>query len=236
MIIKANSPAAFAEEYIINCIWSQSFPAGSILPSERELSESIGITRTTLREVLQRLARDGWLTIQHGKPTQVNNVWETSGLNLLETVVRLDTSSLPRLMDNLLSVRTNVSALFVKSMASADPEQLTQLLEKTSHVEDGAEAYSELEYTLLRELAFASGNMIYGLMINGLKGIYARIGRLYFSNPQARNLAKDFYQQLHTLCQTQQFEKLVETMSDYGTRSCEIWHRMQKNAGPLPAE
>ena len=38
------------------------------LPSERDLADKIGVTRTTLREVLQRLARDGWLTIQHGKP------------------------------------------------------------------------------------------------------------------------------------------------------------------------
>ncbi len=53
------------------------------------LSELIGVTRTTLREVLQRLARDGWLTIQHGKPTKVNNFWETSGLNILETLARL---------------------------------------------------------------------------------------------------------------------------------------------------
>ncbi|MDZ7904090.1 MAG: GntR family transcriptional regulator [Rheinheimera sp.] len=46
------------------------------MPAERELSELIGVTRTTLREVLQRLARDGWKTIQHGKPTKVKNFWE----------------------------------------------------------------------------------------------------------------------------------------------------------------
>ena len=90
MVIKAQSPAGFAEEYIIESIWNNRFPAGSILPAERELSELIGVTRTTLREVLQRLARDGWLTIQHGKPTKVNNFWETSGLNILETLARLD--------------------------------------------------------------------------------------------------------------------------------------------------
>ncbi len=73
MVIKAQSPAGFAEEYIIESIWNNRFPPGSILPAERELSELIGVTRTTLREVLQRLARDGWLTIQHGKPTKVNN-------------------------------------------------------------------------------------------------------------------------------------------------------------------
>ena len=73
MIYKAQSPAGFAEEYIVESIWSGRFPPGTILPAERELSELIGVTRTTLREVLQRLARDGWLTIQHGKPTKVNN-------------------------------------------------------------------------------------------------------------------------------------------------------------------
>ena len=84
MVIKAQSPAGFAEEYIIESIWNNRFPPGTILPAERELSELIGVTRTTLREVLQRLARDGWLTIQHGKPTKVNNFWETSGLNIPE--------------------------------------------------------------------------------------------------------------------------------------------------------
>lgn len=111
MVIKAQSPAGFAEEYIIESIWNNRFPPGTILPAERELSELIGVTRTTLREVLQRLARDGWLTIQHGKPTKVNNFWETSGLNILETLARLDHESVPQLIDNLLSVRTNISTI-----------------------------------------------------------------------------------------------------------------------------
>ena len=98
MIYKAQSPAGFAEEYIVESIWSGRFPPGTILPAERELSELIGVTRTTLREVLQRLARDGWLTIQHGKPTKVNNFWETCGLNILETLARLDQEGIPELV------------------------------------------------------------------------------------------------------------------------------------------
>ena len=122
MVIKAQSPAGFAEEYIIESIWNNRFP-GSILPAERELSELIGVTRTTLREVLQRLARDGWLTIQHGKPTKVNNFWETSGLNILETVARLDHKSVPQLIDNLLSVRTNIASIFIRAAVRNHPEQ-----------------------------------------------------------------------------------------------------------------
>ena len=44
MVIKAQSPAGFAEEYIIESIWNNRFPPGTILPAERELSELIGVT------------------------------------------------------------------------------------------------------------------------------------------------------------------------------------------------
>ena len=36
MIYKAQSPAGFAEEYIVESIWSGRFPPGTILPAERE--------------------------------------------------------------------------------------------------------------------------------------------------------------------------------------------------------
>ncbi|MGL4900193.1 MAG: fatty acid metabolism transcriptional regulator FadR, partial [Shewanella sp.] len=193
MVIKAQSPAGFAEEYIVESIWNNRFPPGSILPAERELSELIGVTRTTLREVLQRLARDGWLTIQHGKPTKVNNFWETSGLNILETLARLDHDSVPQLIDNLLSARTNISSIYIRSALRNNPERALELLRETDTTADTADAYTDLDYRIFQGLAFASGNPIYGLIINGLRGLYTRVGLYYFSKVDARRLAAKFY-------------------------------------------
>lgn len=229
MVIKAQSPAGFAEEYIIESIWNSRFPPGSILPAERELSELIGVTRTTLREVLQRLARDGWLTIQHGKPTRVNNFWETSGLNILETLARLDHDSVPQLIDNLLSVRTDISSVFIRRAIRNYPDKAKEVLVAVEQVEDKAEAYTELDYSIFRGLAFASGNPVYGLILNGLKGLYTRVGRHYFSNPEARQLARDFYQQLLNICQSEQVEKITEIVREYGHRSGILWHGMQNS-------
>ena len=170
MVIKAQSPAGFAEEYIIESIWNNPLPSGTILPAERELSELIGVTRTTLREVLQRLARDGWLTIQHGKPTKVNNFWETSGLNILETLARLDHESVPQLIDNLLSVRTNISTIFIRTAFRQHPDKAQEVLATANEVADHADAFAELDYNIFRGPAFASGNPIYGLILNGMKG------------------------------------------------------------------
>ncbi|PLR39118.1 fatty acid metabolism transcriptional regulator FadR [Chimaeribacter coloradensis] len=232
MVIKAQSPAGFAEEYIIESIWNNRFPPGSILPAERELSELIGVTRTTLREVLQRLARDGWLTIQHGKPTRVNNFWETSGLNILETLARLDHDSVPQLIDNLLAVRTNIASIFIRTAVRQHPEKALEILAQAGSVDDQADAFSELDYGIFRGLAFASGNPIYGLILNGLRGLYMRVGRYYFSNPDARKLALAFYARLAELSKDKLYDQVMECVRSYGKESGAIWHSMQ---GTMPS-
>ncbi len=123
---------------------------GTICPQNVNFQELIGVTRTTLREVLQRLARDGWLTIQHGKPTKVNNFWETSGLNILETLARLDHESVPQLIDNLLSVRTNISTIFIRTAFRQHPDKAQEVLATANEVADHADAFAELDYNIFR--------------------------------------------------------------------------------------
>ena len=65
---------------------------------------------------------------------------------------------------------------------------LVDVLASAREVEDHADAFAELDYNIFRGLAFASGNPIYGLILNGMKGLYTRIGRHYFANPEARSL------------------------------------------------
>ena len=80
------------------------------------------MTRTTLREVLQRLARDGWLTIQHGKPTKVNQFMETSGLHILDTLMTLDADNATSIVEDLLAARTNISPIFMRYAFKANKE------------------------------------------------------------------------------------------------------------------
>ncbi|WP_417614450.1 fatty acid metabolism transcriptional regulator FadR [Oceanisphaera sp.] len=227
MVIKAQSPANFAEQYIIESIWNSHFPPGSILPAERELSELIGVTRTTLREVLQRLARDGWLTIQHGKPTRVNNFWETSSLNILETLARLDEDKMPELIDHLLSARTHISSIFIRSAIKNNPEKVASVIAELEQLADEADAYAAFDYELHHQLAFASGNPIYGLILNGFKGLYCRVGRYYFSLPAARQLAGTYYRDLAALASRGELDQVAELVRDYGKASGKLWLEMR---------
>ncbi|GIU26752.1 fatty acid metabolism transcriptional regulator FadR [Shewanella schlegeliana] len=233
MIINAKGPASFAEKYIVRSIWENKFPPGSILPAERELSELIGVTRTTLREVLQRLARDGWLTIQHGKPTRVNNFWETSGLNILETIAELNPDGFPELVDQLLSARSSVSAIYFRGAIRNNPEEAIEALSHLDELEDTALAYAEFDYQLQHTLAFSSGNPLYVLILNGFKGLYSRVGRYYFSSAEARALAMDFYKQLQQLAIDKNYLDVPALMRTYGINSGVMWQSLRDD---MPVE
>lgn len=229
MIYKSQSPAGFAEEYIVESIWSGRFPPGTILPAERELSELIGVTRTTLREVLQRLARDGWLTIQHGKPTKVNNYWETCGLNILETLARLDQDGQPKLLDNLLSARTNLSAVFIRAAFKQDPDKSREIIERYKSVPQEGMPFSHNDYQMHHDLAFASNNPVYVLMMNGFKNLYARLGSIFFSEQAARDVAIKYYQQLLLVLDGEDADKVVSVVRRYGIESGKLWSEYRKN-------
>ena len=227
MIIKAHSPAGFAEQYIVESIWNGRFPPGSILPAERELSELIGVTRTTLREVLQRLARDGWLTIQHGKPTKVNNFWESCGLNILETLARLNQEGIPELIDNLLSARTNISAIYIRGAIRYNKDKVVEALKKAQGVEEHGEAFSQFDYELNHEIALASNNPVYVLTLNGFRGLYSKIGTYFFNNSESRELARNYYASLLALAEAGDFEGVVNVVRQYGLDSGKIWLKIR---------
>jgi GntR family negative regulator for fad regulon and positive regulator of fabA len=227
-VFKAQSPAGLAEEYIIKSIWNQRYAPGTLLPAERELSEVIGVTRTTLREVLQRLARDGWLTIQHGKPTRVNNFWETSSLNILDTLANLEHEKLPQLVEQLFSARTNISVIFIQAALKRDSQSVLKALSGRSSLDDRPESFVEFDYKLYHQLALASGNPIYALIFNGFKSLYHRIGRYYFAENRARAVALRFYDELSALIERESYDMARTMVRRYGVESTRIWQGLRK--------
>lgn len=228
-ILKAQSPAALAEEYIVKSIWNGHFPAGTDLPSERELAEIIGVTRTTLREVLQRLAREGWLSIQHGKPTRVNNIWETAGPNIIQTLIKLDKANIPMIVANVVSLRTRMAEYYIPEAIRLNPEQSLTLFEQLDVLPNNAEAYAEFDYNLYRRFTFVANKPIYALILNSFKPLYLQLASLFFSKIESRKITLAFYQQLRVCCEQGNAQQAVKSMTINRERSAEIWEKMLVN-------
>lgn len=236
-LLKAQSPAGLAEEYIVKSIWHNHFPPGSDLPAERELAEKIGVTRTTLREVLQRLARDGWLNIQHGKATRVNNIWETAGPNIIKTLIQLDKSITPVIISNVVSLRTKMAEFYIPEAIQNDATQSLKLFENLPHLKDTAKDYAAFDYALYRSFTFIADKPVYGLILNSFKELYLQVASLFFSSPQARHLTLSFYQKLQQSCEHNDAQQAIVHMQENRENSISIWkdllHHLPDNFGEL---
>ncbi|OOB80397.1 MAG: GntR family transcriptional regulator [Epulopiscium sp. Nuni2H_MBin003] len=59
------------KQILLSDIKSNVYPPGNMIPTERELSEIYGISRTTVRQAVLDLVREGYLTRRKGKGTIV---------------------------------------------------------------------------------------------------------------------------------------------------------------------
>src|SRR5690242_15429119 len=70
-------------EQIVAEVLSGEMQPGETLPSERRLSEVLGVSRPTVREALKRLAAAGLVEVRHGDATTVRDYRRHAGLDLL---------------------------------------------------------------------------------------------------------------------------------------------------------
>jgi len=189
-------PAAHAEQSLITVILDGTYSPGSVLPGERELSQQLGITRPTLRETLQRMERDGWITIRHGKYTVVNDYWRDGGLGVLNGLFRYGNKLPENFVTNLLEIRMNVAPYYTRSAVEHAPEVINDYLAGAKNIEDTAEAWASFDWMLHKTLALNSGNPIYALILNGFAEFYQNMAQIYFSTIEARDRSLCFYNDL----------------------------------------
>lgn len=189
-------PGELAESRLIAAILTGHFPVDSYLPAERELAQQIGVTRPTLREALQRLARDGWLEIHQGRATRVRNYWLEGNLAVL-VAVALHTAELPGgFVSNLLEVRILLSPAYVRQAVERNPAAVEALLADIPRPDAPPEAFAIFDWQLHRQLTALSGNPVFTLFINSVQGLYEVAGAAYFSHAEARAHSLGFYRSL----------------------------------------
>jgi GntR family negative regulator for fad regulon and positive regulator of fabA len=189
-------PAELTERRLLQAVLEGKFPPGSTLPAERELAAQLGVTRPTLREALQRLARDGWFEIQHGKLTRVRDYWREGNLNVLSALVRYSQHLPADFVPNLLAVRLSMAPAYTRAAVERAADEVLALLSGYLDLEDSAGRFAEADWDLHRGLTLASGNPVYTLILNGFAGFYVQMARLYFSQPQARAASRAWYTEL----------------------------------------
>ncbi len=218
-------PAAYAEEALVSAILDGTYPPGSTLPGERDLASQLGVTRPTLRETLQRLACEGWLTIQQGKSTRVNDFWREGGLTVLSALVRYSKRLPPDFVPNLLEVRLALAPAYSRAAVEHSAAMVVGCLADYGNLEDTAEAYAAFDWKLHHTLTVASGNPVYTLILNGFVGFYGQMAQLYFAQSEARASSRAFYCALLAAARQRDAADAERITRAVMLESIDLWYR-----------
>lgn len=224
-------PAELAEQRIIKAILDEDFPINSVLPSERELSTRIGVTRPTLREVLQRLSRDGWIEIHQGKPTRVRDFWAEGNLNVLSSISKYPEHLSENFVENLLQIRFLLCPTYSFMAVKHNPKMIIDYLCLKPDTSDSPEIYSEYDFNLHLRLTQASGNPIFTLILNGFKDLFKQKAVFYFHSELARTYSYNFYLELEKAFFSEKPEIVYELTDKVMNESISFWKNADWNMG-----
>ncbi len=222
-------PNDYAEQALITAVLDHTFPPGSTLPGERTLAADLGVTRPTLREAIQRLARDGWFTVRQGKPTAVNDFWRDGGLNVLNTLVKHSDHLPPNFITHLLELRLHLAPAYTRAAVAQAGAQVADFLAGHVDLADTAVAYASYDWHLHRRLTRLSDNPIFTLILNGFVGFYQEMAQLYFAPPPARARSRQFYADLLTAVRANEADEAERLTRVVMQESIQLW---QANENP----
>jgi GntR family negative regulator for fad regulon and positive regulator of fabA len=195
---KPVKPAQFAETQLLEAILEGRYGPGDVLPAERILATSLGVTRPTLRETLQRMSKEGWVTIAHGKPTRVNDYLASGGLGVLNTLSRFNDHLSPDMITHLLEARTLIFPGVAQKAVEKDSVGIQDYLRSgvTSDMDANdmdAKTFANYDWGLQMLMVKITQNPVLKMMFNDFAPVYHRLGQLYFTHKMAREMSLEYY-------------------------------------------
>jgi DNA-binding FadR family transcriptional regulator len=180
---------------------------GSTLPSERKLSDQLGVNRGAVREALKRLEQARLISIQHGGATRVLDFRETAGTDLLaQMLVASDGTIDIDVARGVMEMRTTVGTDVARLCAlRAGPEHHRRIDEIAARVEATSTTsptlgdlrrLQQLSMDFWTELVDGSDNVAYRLAFNSLRETYTQIREMLTEILAEEFTAAEYYRDI----------------------------------------
>ena len=172
-------------EQLRSQILSGAIPAGSRLPTERELADTLRVNRQVVREALKRLEFLELVEVRHGQGAFVQDFSDSSALQVIEALLRDPAVVTRELLEQLLVFRRHVTLSVIELAATNRTE--AQLARARTLIDEEAAEGSDPKRALEIDLRWnallgeATGNLMYQLVTNLFTKLVARLGPLYYN-------------------------------------------------------
>jgi len=151
-------------------ILARHLGSSGVLPSEGDLAQRLGVSRTVIREAMQILQAQGLVEKAQGRPARLKEADTKAVSQSLEIMLFCAKGSLMHLMEVRRALESEIVLLAVERATADHIAALYAAIEQQRHapsLEDSVRA----DVLFHQRLAEATGNPLFGLLLESVSGV-----------------------------------------------------------------
>ncbi|MFZ2322388.1 MAG: FadR/GntR family transcriptional regulator [Ignavibacteriaceae bacterium] len=205
-------------EQIEKAIFEKKYPPGSKLPSENELCEQFGVSRTSVRDALGTLEAQGMIEIIKGKGMFVNKISSETVTNPMQKYLkfRTDRNYVLDLVHARQILEPAISYYAALNHNDEDIERLTIDIQRLKDSSGGYLELANLDTMFHLDLARASRNRIMPLLLDPIHKLIPEIkSSVYATVKDAKSSAVIWHQKILDAVVSGDAEKAKTSMDEH---------------------
>jgi len=219
-------------ESVLQMITSNALKPGDRLPSERDLGVRFGVSRTVVREAVRSLAAKGVLDVRSGSGAIVARVGSDTASQTLRLFVQGarggtdDELHYEQINDVREMLETRVARIAARAAGPADLERLRDLHRQMKAAKGDVEKASALDVAFHREIAVATRNPLFVVIIDSIEPALLEIRRKTLGSPGRPNKALRAHQLILDRIVAGDPEGAEAAMNEHLADSRAVWAKL----------
>ena len=168
---KSNTVTDMVYEKLFQQIIAGRYQPGERIPPENELREEFGVSRNTIRAVLNKLNTLGILETRRGDGSYVKQLGMQMYLNTFIPAILINENSLMELIQLRKAIEVASARLAAERATPEDIKKIQECYEMSAQAGEDMKVYAESTVDFHFQIAAASKNQIFSTMMEMIKYI-----------------------------------------------------------------
>jgi GntR family transcriptional regulator, transcriptional repressor for pyruvate dehydrogenase complex len=212
-------------EMLLDTITARGLKPGERLPSERELGEQFGVSRTVIREAVRALAAKGVIEARTGSGLRVAAVEASAVSESMGLFLRGARLEYPKIHEVRTTLEVEVAGLAAERATVEDIDGLAENLSRTRASLKDVDALALLDVEFHRRVVEASHNELYLVVIDSIGEILLEIRRLTQGIPGRPQKAVRAHRTILRAIESHSPEDARRAMREHLDESLSAWLR-----------
>lgn len=200
-------------ERLVAAIREAKLPPGTKIPTERELGDQFGVSRTVIREAIRHLAAKGILVTQSGSGVRVADVGH-EGVSESLSIFLLQRGPLDPVKINEVRNCLELKTVELAAQRASDEqiEGIRQACELMHGLEGCAEEASQADMLFHRTIAEATGNELFLVLVDSMSDVLLHVRRATLGDKKRGEIALEQHRRVAQAMEKRDVEGAIEAM------------------------